>query len=157
MIKVFANRGFAKYFIILAKERGWQLFLPSLLCTTGKLAKLPRFQLHLRSATSPICRALAAMPRGQSSGHRALAHLLATPSIATPKQAKELILPARTSNLDMNIGDSLLKRKIEGQQFQITLNNKYINLANSCNILNTYLSNLLWWTKQKQIIQQTNT
>jgi len=32
------------------------------------------------------------MPRGQSSGHRALAHLLATHSIATPKQAKEPIL-----------------------------------------------------------------
>jgi|GEM_PF-6718663 len=33
------------------------------------------------------------MPRGQSSGHRALAHLLAALSIATPKQAKEPILP----------------------------------------------------------------
>jgi len=32
------------------------------------------------------------MPRGQSSGHRALAHLLAAHSIATPKQAKEPIL-----------------------------------------------------------------
>jgi len=32
------------------------------------------------------------MPRGQSSGHRALAHLLATLSIAIPKQAKEPIL-----------------------------------------------------------------
>jgi len=31
------------------------------------------------------------MPRGQSSGHRALAHLLAAHSIATPKQAKEPI------------------------------------------------------------------
>jgi hypothetical protein len=30
-------------------------------------------------------------PRGQSSGYRALAHLLATLSIATPKQAKEPI------------------------------------------------------------------
>jgi hypothetical protein len=31
------------------------------------------------------------MPRGQSSGHRALAHLLAALSIATPMQAKEPI------------------------------------------------------------------
>jgi hypothetical protein len=35
------------------------------------------------------------MPRGQSSGHRALAHLLAALSIATPKQAKEPIFAAR--------------------------------------------------------------
>src|SRR5690606_11891846 len=39
--------------------------------------------------------ALCTMPRGQSSGHRALAHLLATLSIATPKQAKEPILTTR--------------------------------------------------------------
>jgi hypothetical protein len=32
------------------------------------------------------------MPRGQSSGHCALAHLLAARSIATPKQAKEPII-----------------------------------------------------------------
>jgi hypothetical protein len=31
------------------------------------------------------------MPRGKSSGHRALAHLLATHSTAIPKQAKEPI------------------------------------------------------------------
>jgi hypothetical protein len=33
------------------------------------------------------------MPRGQSSGHRALAHLLAARSIATPQQAKEPTVP----------------------------------------------------------------
>jgi hypothetical protein len=38
---------------------------------------------------------LCTMPRGQSSGHRALAHLLAAHSIATPKQAKEPILTTR--------------------------------------------------------------
>jgi hypothetical protein len=38
---------------------------------------------------------LCSMPRGQSSGHRALAHLLAALSIATPKQAKEPILPGQ--------------------------------------------------------------
>lgn len=38
--------------------------------------------------TSMLC----TMPRGQSSGHRALAHLLAALSIATSKQAKEPIL-----------------------------------------------------------------
>jgi hypothetical protein len=35
------------------------------------------------------------MPRGQSSGHRALAHLLATLSIATTKASKRANLPAR--------------------------------------------------------------
>ena len=35
--------------------------------------------------------ALCTMPRGQSSGHHALAHLLAAHSNATPKQAKEPI------------------------------------------------------------------
>jgi hypothetical protein len=35
------------------------------------------------------------MPRGQSSGYRTLAHLLAALSIATPKQAKEPIFAAR--------------------------------------------------------------
>ena len=34
---------------------------------------------------------LCTMPRGQNSGHRALAHLLAAHSTATPKQAKEPI------------------------------------------------------------------
>jgi len=38
------------------------------------------------------------MPRGQSSGHRALAHLLAALSIATSKQAKEPILAIPTGN-----------------------------------------------------------
>jgi len=37
------------------------------------------------------------MPRGQSSGHRALAHLLATHAITTPKQAKEPILTTLNS------------------------------------------------------------
>ena len=36
------------------------------------------------------------MPRGQSSIHRALAHLLAAHSIAKPKQSKEPILSERT-------------------------------------------------------------
>jgi len=35
------------------------------------------------------------MPRRQSSGHRALAHLLAAQTTATPKQAKEPICAAR--------------------------------------------------------------
>jgi len=39
------------------------------------------------------------MPRGQSSGHRALAHLLAALSIATPKQAKDSTFPARDNQL----------------------------------------------------------
>jgi len=38
------------------------------------------------------------MPRGQSSGHRALAHLLAALSIATPKQAKEPTFPPATKD-----------------------------------------------------------
>lgn len=38
------------------------------------------------------------MPRGQSSGHRALAHLLAALSIATPKQAKEPTFPRTTKD-----------------------------------------------------------
>jgi hypothetical protein len=37
-------------------------------------------------------RMLGTVPRGQSSGHRALAHLLAALSIATPKQAKKPII-----------------------------------------------------------------
>lgn len=43
---------------------------------------------------------LCTMPRGQSSGHHALAHLLAALSITTPKQAKEPILT--TLNIDIN-------------------------------------------------------
>lgn len=43
------------------------------------------------------------MPRGQSSGHRALAHLLAAHSIATPKQAKEPILSTTLRHMDNNI------------------------------------------------------
>lgn len=44
------------------------------------------------------------MPRGQSSGHRALAHLLAAHSIATPKQVKEPIRALQESckKFDMN-------------------------------------------------------
>jgi len=38
------------------------------------------------------------MPRGQSSGHRALAHLLATHFTAIPKQAKEPILATLLTN-----------------------------------------------------------
>jgi hypothetical protein len=38
------------------------------------------------------------MPRGQSSDHRALAHLLATHSRATPKQAKEPIFSTRNKS-----------------------------------------------------------
>ena len=45
---------------------------------------------------------LCSMPRGQSSGHPALAHLLAAHSSATPKQAKEPIFAThkyRTENI----------------------------------------------------------
>ena len=45
---------------------------------------------------------LCTMPRGQSSGHRALAHLLATHSIAIPKQAKEPIFTTHTKILTMS-------------------------------------------------------
>jgi hypothetical protein len=43
---------------------------------------------RLRFIYTPLC----TMPRGQTNGHRALAHLLAPHSIATPKQAKEPIV-----------------------------------------------------------------
>ena len=39
---------------------------------------------------------LCTIPRGQSSSHRALAHLLAAHSIATPKQAREPTFPPAT-------------------------------------------------------------
>ncbi|MBL7893535.1 MAG: hypothetical protein JNL63_12955 [Bacteroidia bacterium] len=43
---------------------------------------------------------LFTMPLGQGGGHRALAHLLAAHSIATPKQAKEPISPTLKATHD---------------------------------------------------------
>ena len=47
--------------------------------------------------TTAHSQALCTMPRGRSNGHRALAHLLAALSIATPRQAKEPTFPPATN------------------------------------------------------------
>jgi hypothetical protein len=54
----------------------------------GKKHKICKWAVNERNNNEPLT-ALCTMPRGQSSGHRALAHLLAALAIATPKQAKE--------------------------------------------------------------------
>jgi hypothetical protein len=72
------------------------------------------------------------MPRGQSSGHRTLAHLLATHSIATPKQAKEPTFPAESNG---RLGD------------------RYYNFMRQFSVL-FFIALFMWTTIQGQAITQ---